>query len=130
MRYMSDEEAIYRDTYQGLFSRKLAKWAVDNMRMRDVSGKMKPLTPRSVEEVEEILKNNGVELPEQLIYTAYYLFMMAIADYPKTLGTDKLKSTFVEETLIDPDGDPSDVLNCFQAKMCNAGVPIMWERFL
>lgn len=130
MMYMSEEEAIYQDTYHGLFSLKLSKWAVGNMQMRDTSGKMKSLTPRSVDEVADILKNNGVELPEQLIYTAYYLFMMAIADYPKTLATDKQKCTFVEETLIDPDGDPSNVLSTFVAKMNNAGIPIMWERFL
>lgn len=55
---------------------------------------------------------------------------MATADYPKTLQTDEQKARFVEETICDPDGMPENVLACFEAKMCNAGVPIFWERML
>jgi hypothetical protein len=54
---------------------------------------------------------------------------MAVADYPKTCKTDELRAMFVEETLCDPDGMPENVLDCFVAKMCNAGVPIYWEQF-
>lgn len=130
-RYISEEEAIYQDTYHGQFSRKLAKWAIANMRMKESSTeKMKAVTPRSVDDVMEILNANGVNVPDHCIYTAWYLYMMAIADYPKTLVSDKLRSSYVEETLFDPDGDPSNVLACFSAKMCKAGIPIMWERFI
>ena len=94
------------------------------------TGKPRKITPRTSEDVEEILRANGVEIPDKYIYTAWYLFNMAIADYPKTCKTDAQRATFVEETILDPDGDPSNVLACFEAKMCNAGVPIYWERFL
>lgn len=130
-QYISEGEAIYQDTFHGQFSRKLAKWAIDNMRTRDAStGKMKPLAPRTADDVNEILKANGVTIPDQYIYTAWYLYMMSIADYPKTHTNDAQRASYVEETLLDPDGDPSNVLACFATKMCNAGVPIMWERFL
>ena len=36
----------------------------------------------------------------------------------------------LEETLLDPDGTPCNVLDCFVTKMCNADVPIFWERFI
>ncbi len=78
----------------------------------------------------EILAANGVKLPDEYIYTAWYLYHMAIADYPKTCKTDEQRASYVEETLCDPDGDPTDVLACFEAKMCNAGIPIYWERML
>ena len=55
---------------------------------------------------------------------------MAVADYPKALKTDAQRASYVEETICDPDGDPTNVLECFEAKMCNAGIPIYWERFL
>lgn len=119
------------DTYHGAFSRKLAKWAISHMEMLDPATKtMKPVTERSADDVMELFKTYGIEIPEQYIYSAWYLFMMAIADYPKTLTTDKLRATFVEETLLDPDGTPGNVLACFAAKMCNAGIPIFWERFI
>jgi len=55
---------------------------------------------------------------------------MTIADYPKSLATDKQRAQYVEETICDPDGEPTNVLACFAAKMCNAGIPIHWEMFV
>ncbi|MBR1449546.1 MAG: hypothetical protein IJ588_12475 [Prevotella sp.] len=130
-QYISEDEAYYMDAYHGQFSRKLAKWAIDNMKVKDpATGKMAKITPRAVDDVEEIMHNNGIEVPDKCIYTCWYLFNMAIADYPKTCKTDTQRATFVEETLLDPDGDPSNVLDCFVTKMCNAGIPVYWERFL
>ena len=130
-QYISEEQAAYEDTYHGQFSRKLARWAISKMKTEDPSTKaMKPVTPRSVDDVVEILEANKVHIPDEYIYTAWYLYMMAVADYPKTCKTDEQRASFVEETLLDPDGDPTNVLACFEAKMCNAGIPIYWERMI
>ena len=130
-QYISSEQAMYLDAYHGQFSRKLAKWAIDNMEVEDpTTEKMVPLTPRTADDVAEILAAHKVEIPEECYYTAWYLFNMALADYKKTCKTDEQRAMFVEETICDPDGDPTNVLACFEAKMCNAGIPIFWERFL
>lgn len=130
-QYISEEQAIYLDAYHGNFSRKLAQWAIKNMKMKDsATEKEKSITIRSVDDVMEILRANGVDIPDEYIYMAWYLYHMAIADYPKALSTDKQRSLFVEETILDPDGEPSNVLACFEAKMCNAGIPIYWERMM
>jgi hypothetical protein len=55
---------------------------------------------------------------------------MALADYPKSLTDDTRRAMYVEETLCDPDGSPENVLDCFETKMRNAGVPIYWENML
>lgn len=129
--YISEEKALYEDNYHGQFSRKLAKWAIDHMKAKDaVTGDMKKITPRSADDVTEILSANRISLPDSYVYTAWYLFNMAIADYTKTCKTDEQRATFVEETLMDPDGCPCNVLDCFETKMCNAGIPIYWEKFL
>ena len=91
---------------------------------------VRPIPHVGVEEVQSMLRENEVELPEEFVYTAYYLYNMAVADYPRTLQNDEQKARFVEETLCDPDGMPENVLDCFETKMCNAGIPIYWERFL
>jgi len=130
-QYISKGEAIYQDENHGLFSKRLAEWAIGMMESKDPdTGKAKPVKMRTVDEVKSVLKENGVVLPDEFIYTAWYLFMMAIADYPKTLKTDADRASFVEETICDPDGCPENVLSCFAAKMCNAGEPIYWELYL
>lgn len=130
-QYISEEKAIFLDAYHGNFSRKLAKWAIDNIRTLDAAtGKMKPVTKRSVDDVMEILRANDVDIPDEYVYTAWYLYHMVVADYPKTCKTDAQRASFIEETIFDPDGSPENVLSCFEAKMCNARVPIYWELFM
>jgi len=130
-QYMSEGEAIYMDKNFGLFSKKLAEWAIGNMETLDPSTKqMKKINARSIDEVQEVLKEHKIEMPDEFIYTAWYLFNMAVADYPKTLKTDEQRAMFVDETICDPDGSPENVLSCFVAKMCNAEIPIHWEKYL
>ena len=129
--YISEERAIYEDSYHGLFSKRLAEWAINNMETKDPATKtMKPIVVRKLDDVMQVMKENKVEMPDEFMYTVWYLFNMAVADYPKTCKTDEERAMFVEETLCDPDGMPENVLDCFVAKMCNAGVPIYWENYL
>lgn len=128
---MSEGEAIYMDKNHGLFSKKLAEWAIDNMEVKDTNTKeVKKLKEHSIEEMEGVLKQYKVELPEEFVYTAWYLYNMTYADYPKTIKTDEQRAMYIDETLCDVDGSPENVLNCFIAKMCQAEVPIYWEKYL
>jgi len=130
-QYISEERAIYEDLYCGQFSKKLAEWAISKMKIEDVATKtLKRLVPVSADDVRSILKANGIEMPDEYVYTAWYLFNMSKADYPKSLTTDAQRAHFVEETICDPDGNPANTLDCFVTKMCNAGVPIYWERYM
>lgn len=129
--YMSEGEAIYQDKNHGLFSRKLAEWAIDNMEVKDSSTKeVKKLKEHSIEEMDSVLKQYKVELPEEFVYTAWYLYNMTFADYPKTIKTDEQRAMYIDETICDVDGSPENVLNCFVAKMCQAEQPIFWENYL
>lgn len=129
--YISESRALYEDYNHGLFSKRLAEWAISKMKTEDATtGMLKSIKPHSIEEMKEILKANNIAYPEEFIYTAWYLFNMAYADYSKTLTTDAQRANFVDETLCDPDGSPENVLDCFVAKMCNAGKPIYWEEYL
>ena len=129
--YISEERAIYEDYYHGLFSKRLAEWAISMMETSDeATGDVRPLKAPSVDKVEALLKEHDADVPKEYLYTAWYLYAMAMADYPKTLSTDAQRVSYVEETLCDVDGTPENVLDCFVAKMCNAGVPIYWEQFI
>ena len=124
---------MYMDTYHGQFSKKLAEWAISMMRIRkpvgDSAGTV-PVKMIPLDVVVQALKKAGVNVPEECIYTAWYLYHMAVADYPRTLDDDYRRAWYVDETLNDPDGKPSNVLACFRAKCDNTGVPIMWERMI
>lgn len=130
-QYTSDGRRMYEDENHGLFSKKLAEWAVRQMETKDkTTGELKAIKARSMNEVKEALKSIDESIPEALEYTAYYLFNMSIADYPKTCEDDKQKAMFVIETLKDVDGSPESVLDCFEVKMMRRGIPIYWERML
>lgn len=132
MKYlMTEEEAAYMDSYHGHFSRRLAAWAIGNMEMIDTAtGKEKSITVVPMDDVMEILKANEVKVPYESKVDAWYLYHMALADYPETLTTDKQRASFVEESICDPDGLETNILACFVAKMCNKGIPIYWEEFM
>ena len=130
-QYISEGRAMYEDENHGLFSKKLAEWAIGNMKVKDPTTKeMKPLKARSFDDVREVLEQNKIEMPQEFMYTAWYLFNMAMADYEKSLKTDEQRAMFVEETICDPDCCPDAVLACFEAKMCIMEVPIFWEKYL
>lgn len=130
-QYISEARALYEDNYHGQFSKNLAEWAIKHMELKDPStGQLRTIRAKSVEDTMEILRQNGVEIPEAYMYTAWYLYHMAVADYRKTCKNDEDRANFVEETLMDPDGCPANVLDCFVTKMCNAGMPIFWEQML
>jgi hypothetical protein len=54
---------------------------------------------------------------------------MCYANYTKSLEDDKHCAAYIEETISDPDCEPTAVLACFKAKMDVMRVPIYWERF-
>lgn len=129
--YISEEEAQYMDAHHGQFSKKLAEWAISGMEVKDEkSGEMKESPHHSIEEMESVLRSNGVKVKEAEIYTAWYLYNMTFADYQEALESDKSRAKFVAETLHDPDCKPEAVLACFRAKMDVKGVPIHWERMI
>lgn len=132
MRYfMSKEEAMYMEAYQGHFSKKLASWAIDNMESEDpVTGKVKKIPVVSVDDVMDILKANDIKIPYECKFDAWYLYMMTLNDYPESLSTDKQRAKYIEETICDIDGDSTNVLACFMIKMCNANIPIFWQDFV
>jgi len=125
--FVSDERLVYEDYHHGSFSKKLAEWAINNMRVGD---ELKPLSVHSLESMKNLFKANNVLIPEKHIYSAWYLYNMSYADYPKTLTTDVQRIQFVKETLLDPDCKPEAVLECFVAKMCVMGIPIHWEEYI
>lgn len=128
--YISEGEAQYMDANQGHFSKSLAEWAISQMRLKNASGDLVKINSLPLDEVEKILKEANIDIKEESIYDAWYLFNMCLADYRKSLRDNNAIAMFVEETINDPDCKPQSVLACFRAKMDTIGKPIHWERYL
>lgn len=130
-QYISEGRAIYEDQNHGLFSKRLAEWAISNMEVKDETTKeLKRLKAPTLDDTKSLLSEHNIDMPSEFLYTAWYLHAMSLADYPKTIKTDEQRASFIEETICDPDGMPENVLDCFVAKMCNADVPVFWEKYL
>lgn len=122
---------MYEDYYHGQFSKKLAEWAISQMKVKDpTSNKMVAIKPTTLEETKGIFKESGIKIDDKMQYTAWYLYNMARADYAKSLTSDATRAIFIDETINDPDCCPEAVLECFTAKMCIMEVPIYWEEML
>lgn len=55
---------------------------------------------------------------------------MCVADYTKSLPSEDKIVEYIDETINDPDCEPTAVLACFRAKMDVMNIPIHWERFI
>jgi hypothetical protein len=130
MYYISENEAQYMDAHQGHFSKALAQWAISRMRTKGEGRRLVKINAVPLDEVESILQEHEVNVKEESIYDAWYLYNMCLADYKRSLHESKDIVTFIDETINDPDCEPTAVLACFRAKMDVMDVPIHWERFL
>lgn len=129
--YKSEEEEIYDSKYHGHFNKRLADWAISCMRKENATtGLLEPVKKKTIDEYDAFIKANGLKVSDESYYDGYYLLHMCYADYEKALEDDKHRAAFIDETICDPDCEPTAVLACFVAKMEECGVPIFWERFL
>lgn len=128
--YMSKGEAQYMDANKGYFSKSLAEWAISKMQIENERGELVGIKAVPIERVTETLKKHNVEIPDESLYDAWYLYNMCLADYRKTLPTEDKVAAFIDETINDPDCEPTAVLACWRAKMDIMNIPIHWERYL
>ena len=111
-------------------SPKLCKWAVGRMVVKDdATGKEKKLEAWTQDEVEEMLKKNGVEVKNAEGADLCYLANMLKADfYKKSIADEAHLCMHMKLYLDDVDGDPCRVFDEFYATCIGKGVVIPWDR--
>lgn len=108
------------------FSEKLCAFATSQM-VRDG----KPIKPFSKEEVENILKSNGITLKNNALYDHVFVANMAKADYlGKSLPNEKYVAMYVRDVIDDEDGYDGLPFNRWYSDMCRKGKPIDWNEYL
>lgn len=122
-----EEQRQYFMNYGKHFNEKMYKFAVSLM--RDSKGGR--LTPMKKEEVEAKLKENKIELENDMMYDSSYVMMMAMSDfYGSSIEDIKHLCLYVKDYIDDPDAADGQTFTRFYASCVNAGIPIDWAEMI
>ena len=114
------------------FTKKAFNYAVKHMMHKNpASGKMEAIEPWDKEQVEELLKSNGVKLDNCVMYDHVYVANMAKADYYKSSIPDEAHlALFVKDYLDDPDGASDIAFRTWVQKGISLGTPVDFEELI
>lgn len=120
---------LYLESYGFHFSKKLYEWAVSKMKVKDeATGKEKKLEPWSKDEVDDMLKANGITIEHDKGYDVAYVANMLKADfYKKSLVDEAHLCKHIKCYLDDIDGDPCRAFDEFFATCIGKGIPVIWS---
>lgn len=120
----------YLRNYGPHFNRKLYEFATDKM-TRIYDGKEKKITPYRKEDIEAIMRNNGIEVKNAQLYDCAYVASMCKADFLGSSITDERHlALYVKDIIDDIDAPDGLVFNRWYADMCYMGIAIDWEEML
>lgn len=121
---------IYMRNYGPHFNRKLFEFAVEKM-YKITNGKKEPLIPYSKNEVDNIIKLQGVKLENNQLYDAAYVANMCKADFfGSSIKDEHCLALYVKDVIDDPDAYDGIVFNRWYADMSYTGIAIDWESML
>ena len=122
----------YLSYYGWHFSKRMCDWAVSCMKTRDeATGKAKKLEPWSRQEVEDMLKRNGVTIEHDKGYDCVYIANMLKADfYKKSIADEAHLCQHIKLYMDDVDGYEGLPFTRFVADCMGSGNPIIWEDML
>lgn len=113
------------------FNKKLCEWAVGKMKKKNQLNKIDKITPYTKDNLEAMLKNNNINIENDIGYDALYVLNMAKADYHGSSINEELRLIrFVKDYLDDPDGYDGVALTRFYADCIGKGEAIPWEDVL
>ena len=120
----------YLRNYGPHFNRKLYEFAADKM-TRIYEGVEKKITPYRKEDLEVIMRNNGIEVKNAQLYDCAYVASMCKADFLGSSITDERHlALYVKDVIDDVDAPDGLVFNRWYADMCYMGIAIDWEEML
>lgn len=109
------------------FNQAACEYAVQYLKGRD----MKPIKPYSKEEVDELLKKNGVVLENNKGFDYVYVANMAKSDMDGSpLSDDRSIASYVKIVIDDVDAAEGEVMGCWYTKMIFRRNPVDWMTFL
>ena len=121
---------IYMRNYGPHFNRKLFEFAV-SMMTKEVDGEERKIKPFSKEEVDNILKLQGVKVERNQLYDAAYVANMCKADFlGSSIADEGHLVKYVVDVITDGDAYEGMPFTRFYADCIGSGTPIIWEDML
>lgn len=124
---MPEEQRAYYMNYGKNFNEKMCRFAVSMM--RDRKGNRVEIMKK--EDLEKKLKENNIEVENDVMYNGVYVMAMVKADFMgSSIEDEKHALLYVKDYIDDPDAADGQVFTRFYASCVNAGIPIDWSEML
>lgn len=126
------EMRIYLQHNGWHFNKKACEWAVSLMkRKNEATGKNETIEPWNKDNVDELLKSNGVTLDNNVGYDYVYVANMCKADFLRDSVPDEQHAArYIKNTIDDCDGADGMIMREWYAKMVSKGIPVEWDEIL
>lgn len=121
---------LYMRNYGPHFNRKLFEFAVSFMYKKADGSKVK-LNPYTKNEVDNMLKLQGIQLENNQLYDAAYVANMCKADFLGSSIKDEYHlALYIKDVIDDIDASDGIIFNRWYADMSYSGIAIDWETML
>lgn len=124
---MPEEQRAYYMNYGKNFNEKMCRFAVS--KMRDRKGNKVEMMKK--EDLEKKLKENGINIENDVMYNGVYTMAMVNADFMgSSIEDERHALLYVKDYIDDHDAADGQVFTRFYASCVNAGIPIDWSEML
>lgn len=121
---------LYMRNYGPHFNRKLFEFAVSFMYKKADGSKVK-LNPYTKNEVDNMLKLQGIQLESNQLYDATYVANMCKADFlGSSIKDEHHLALYIKDVIDDIDASDGIIFNRWYADMSYSGIAIDWEAML
>ena len=112
------------------FNKKLCDFAVSLMEKK-IGSIMTPITPMTKEDVDKLLKDNGITIKGGQLYDAVFVANMCKADFLGSSIVDNLHmAKYIKDVLDDDDAYDGIVFNRWFADMSRKGIVVDWDEMI
>lgn len=112
------------------FNKKLCDFAVSLMEKK-IGNIMTPITPMTKEDVDKLLKDNGITIKGGQLYDAVFVANMCKADFLGSSIVDNLHmAKYIKDVLDDDDAYDGIVFNRWFADMSRKGIVVDWDEMI
>ena len=118
----------YINNYGCHFNKKLSDWAASKM-YKNVNGKKQYIQPSTKEQVDNLLKQNNIQLERGKLYDHVYLANMVKADFlGSSVPNEQYLAKYIKDAIDDADAEEGFIFNRYYADTMFMNNPVDWEE--
>ena len=118
----------YINNYGCHFNKKLSDWAASKM-YKNVNGKKQYIQPYTKEQVDNLLKQNNIQLERGKLYDHVYLANMVKADFlGSSVPNEQYLAKYIKDVIDDADAEEGFIFNRYYADTMFMNNPVDWEE--